>query len=400
MGGRETGNGKRETRQATNPPHPISPPRSGERSEDVSAIRRSPDLPAIDHPITRSPDHPIRASRSALFLITILLIAAAPADHLSFPRDHGSHPDAAVEWWYYTGHLADPAGHPFGFQLTFFRVGELGLAHFAWTDGAAKTFEYREKTHLILPGIAEVAEGRLFVSNEDWSARETAGVHRLRMRSDKRAIELALTASKPPVLQGDAGLSRKGPGADEYSHYVSITRLAARGTMTEGNRRTPLSGTAWFDHEWGPGVLPASAVGWDWFALQLDDATELMLYRIRTKDGSATPFSSGVFVPSSGPPVRLAWSDVRFRATGTWRSPRSGAVYPAGWDVSVPRLRLETHIEPLVPDQELITGESTGVTYWEGDCRVGGTREGKPVAGRAYAELTGYARRDVPGFKR
>lgn len=336
---------------------------------------------------------------AALVLGFACLGATVSSAPISFPRDHGSHPDAAVEWWYYTGHLADPAGHPFGFQLTFFRVGELALAHFAWTDGAAKTFEYREKTHLVLPGIAEAAEGRLAVSNEDWSASETGGVHRLRMRSEKRAIELTLTAAKTPVLQGDAGLSRKGPGADEYSHYVSITRLTARGALTQDGRRTPLSGTAWFDHEWGPGVLPETAAGWDWFALQLDDTTELMLYRIRTKDGAATPFSSGVWVPATGPPVRLAWADVRFRATGTWRSPRSGALYPAGWEIAVPRLRLETHVAPLLPDQELVTSESTRVTYWEGACRVEAKRDGKPVAGRAYAELTGYAHRDVPGFE-
>jgi predicted secreted hydrolase len=219
------------------------------------------------------------------------------------------------------------------------------------------------------------------------------------MGSETRAFDLVLTAAKPPVLQGDAGLSRKGAGANEYSHYVSITRLTARGTLAENGRRTPLSGTAWFDHEWGPGVLPNAAAGWDWFALQLDDGTELMLYRIRTREGNATPFSSGVFVPAAGPPVRLTWPEMRFTAAGTWKSPRSGAVYPAGWQIAVPKLDLEARVDPLIPDQELVTAESTGVTYWEGACRVTGRRGGKPVAGRAYAELTGYARRDVPGFE-
>ena len=217
------------------------------------------------------------------------------------------------------------------------------------------------------------------------------------MRSDTRRIELALTAVKPPILQGDAGLSRKGAGANEYSHYVSITRLAARGSVTQEDRRTALTGTAWFDHEWGPGALPEAAAGWDWFAIQLDDGAELMLYRIRTREGGATPFSAGIFVPASGAATRLAWDDVRFRATGTWRSPRSGAVYPSGWEIAVARLDLVARVEPLIPNQELVT-ESTGVTYWEGDCRVAATQKGKPVAGRAYAELTGYARRDVPGF--
>ncbi len=334
-------------------------------------------------------------------LLALLAGAAAPTPGpvpLSFPRDHGSHPAASVEWWYYTGHLADPAGRPYGFQLTFFRVGELALAHFGWSDGGRRAFQLEEKAHLALPGIAEFAEGRLAVTNEDWSAVEGRGVHRLRMTGGGRGVELELSAVKPPVLQGDRGFSRKGPGEKEYSQYVSITRLAARGSLTTGGRRVPLTGTAWFDHEWGPGVLPQAAAGWDWFALQLDDGSELMLYRMRTNEGGATPFSSGTFVPASGAPERIRWEDIRLRATGEWRSPRSGARYPSGWEISVPRLRLEAKLAPLFPDQELVTEKSTGVTYWEGACRVEARRDGRPVAGRAYAELTGYARRDVPGF--
>jgi len=349
----------------------------------------------------------IRFSRAAISAFALVLLAASPSPSpapLAFPRDHGSHPDAAVEWWYYTGHLSDPAGRAYGFQLTFFRAGELALAHFGWTDVARGRFEYREKAHLVLPGIAEFADGRLAVSNESWSAAETdGGVHRLRMGSEARSIELSLKPSKPPLLQGDRGLSRKGPGANEYSHYVSIPRLEARGSLSDARSgaRVSLSGIAWFDHEWGPGALPAAAAGWDWFAIQLDDGSELMVYRIRTKDGSATPFSSGVLVPATraGAPVRLAWTDVRFSATGEWKSPRSGARYPAGWRIEVPKAALALRVEPLVADQELVTEQSTGVTYWEGACKVSGTRAGRDVAGRAYAELTGYARRDVPGYR-
>ncbi|HEY6100132.1 MAG TPA: lipocalin-like domain-containing protein, partial [Anaeromyxobacter sp.] len=309
---------------------------------------------------------PFPVSRFPALAAVLFLLAASPAPvPLSFPRDHGSHPDAPVEWWYWTGHLSDAAGRAYGFQLTFFRAGDLALAHFGWTDLARRKFEYREKAHLVLPGIAEFAEGRLAVANEDWSAAaDAAGIHRLRMASEGRSVELALAPAKPSLPQGDRGFSRKGPGANEYSHYVSIPLLTARGTLVEGGgARTPVSGTAWFDHEWGPGALPEGARGWDWFAVQLDDATELMLYRIRGRDGAATPFSSGVFVPASGSPVRLAWSDVRFRSTGEWRSPASGARYPSGWEIGVPKAGLELRIDPLLPDQELSTEQSTGVVY-------------------------------------
>ena len=326
-----------------------------------------------------------------------VLLAAATA--LEFPRDHGSHPDAPVEWWYYTGHLSDRAGRPYGFQLTFFRVRELHLAHFAWTDVARKKFSYEEKTHLALPGIASAAVGRLDVSNEDWSVRAgPGGVHVVTASGTSGELRLNLTPRKAPVAHGDAGLSRKGPGEREYSRYVSITRLAARGTMKRGKTTETLSGTAWFDHEWTPGVLPAGTRGWDWFALQQDDGSEVMLYRMRGADGKATPFSSGTYVPATGPPQPIRWADVRLTETKRWRSSRSGATYPAAWKIAIPLLRLEVEVTPLLADQELDTAASTGVVYWEGACSVRGTRAGRPVGGRAYVEMTGYAGRDVPGL--
>ena len=331
----------------------------------------------------------------ALLALTFL-IAASP---ISFPRDHGSHPDSPVEWWYWTGHLSDRAGREYGFQLTFFRARDLHLAHFAWTDVARQEFRYDEKAHLGLPGIASAAEGKLDLTNEDWSAREErGGVHWLAASSRAGDLELTLTPAKPPVLQGKEGLSRKGAGAGELSRYVSITRLSATGTIRRGSTRESLTGSAWFDHEWGPGVLPAEAAGWDWFALQLADGSDVMLYRIRRADGTATPFSSGTFVPAKGPPIPIEWSKVRLIETRFWRSPRTKARYPAGWRIAIPSLALDVEVVPLVADQELETPGSTGVTYWEGACSVKGTRSGKPIAGRAYVELTGYAGRDVPGM--
>ena len=328
----------------------------------------------------------------------VLLLAAAPAT-IDFPRDHGTHPDAAIEWWYYTGHLTDPKGSEYGFQVTFFRVRDIYLAHFAWTDVARGRFLFEEKTHLGLPGIAGAAAGRLDVSNEDWSARAEGDRVRLTAgRRDLGELVLTLTPSKPPVLNGDAGLSRKGPGPNDFSHYVSITRFSAAGTLTPP-KGAPLNltGTAWFDHEWGPGALPEGAVGWDWFALQLSDGSDLMLYRMRLTGGRASPFSAGTFVPPSGPPKAIAWTDVALASTSTWTSPHTRATYPGVWTLAVRSLGLETTITPLSADQELATLKSTGVTYWEGTCRVEGTRDGRPIRGRAYVEMTGYAGRDVPG---
>lgn len=338
----------------------------------------------------------MRAWGLAAALLLAGLPAAAP---LRFPRDHGAHPDAPVEWWYYTGHLNDARGSEYGFQLTFFRVRDLHLAHFAWTDVARGAFSYDERTHLGLPGIAGASTECLDVSNEDWYARDSGGVVRLEAGTRTLgALALRLTAQKPPVLQGEGGLSRKGAGENEYSHYVSITRLTVVGTLTRGDSSTPLSGTAWFDHEWGPGALPAGAAGWDWFALQLSDGSDLMLYRMRLENGEASPFSTGMFVPAAGAPRPIAWNDVALSPRTTWTSPHSKATYPAVWSLAMRSLRLEATVTPLVADQELSTEKSTGVRYWEGASRVTGTRDGRPISGRAYVEMTGYAGRDVPGF--
>ena len=253
--------------------------------------------------------------------------------------------------------------------------------------------------HLGLPGVAGAAPGRLDLTNEDWSARGGAGgLQTIAASGRVGELRLTLTPVKPPVLQGENGLSRKGPGASEFSRYVSITRLEAKGALKRGTRTEPLSGTAWFDHEWGPGVLPSDAAGWDWFALQLDDGSDVMLYRMRRADGTATPFSSGTFVDARGAAAPIRWADVRFTETRFWRSTRSRARYPAGWRIAVARIGLDVAVEPLLADQELETPGSTGVTYWEGACAVKGTRFERAVAGRAYVELTGYAGRDVPGI--
>jgi predicted secreted hydrolase len=366
------------------------------RVKEKSGDLRSGDRVIGTRSIIRWLDH--RIARLPIAAAALLVATAADRNNLTFPRDHGSHADAAIEWWYYTGHLRDASRREYGFELTFFRLKELSLAHFAWTDVSRKKFRYEEKAHLILPGVAGAEAGRLAVFNEDWSVMESGGRHRLHAAARDFDLALELSPAKPPVLHGEGGISRKGPGAEEYSRYVSIPRLTASGKLRSGGSTEPLTGTAWFDHEWGPGAMPSGASGWDWFGVQLDDGSELMLYRMRGKTGGATPFSSGTFIPREGAPRPLRWSEVTLAETASWKSPRTGARYPSGWRLAIAPLRLDLAVTPLLPDQELITEQSTGVIYWEGACRVEGAREGRPVSGRAYAELTGYARPDVPGF--
>lgn len=312
-----------------------------------------------------------------------------------------AHPDAKSEWWYYTGHLASSSGRSYGFELTFFRARlpdgrDLDAAHFAVTDVAAGKFFYDEKLHRPFPGIAGADAGDLRVYLENWEARRENGNHILAARTPEAEISLELSPSKPAALNGRDGISRKGPRPDEYSHYVTIPRLAAHGTLTLGGKTEEVSGIAWFDHEWGPGGLPEKLAGWDWFAIQLADSAELMLYRLRQADGSESPFSSGTYFAPDGTARPLDAKEFQIEETGRWVSPQTRATYPSGWKLRVPALALELTVAPSVKAQELVTRKSTRVTYWEGACAVVGTRGGRPVQGKSYVELTGYAGRDLP----
>lgn len=343
--------------------------------------------------------------------------SAAP----TFPRDHGAHADARVEWWYVTGHLSDAAGRRSGFQLTFFRTGlvdeprdartsafaprDLHLAHFARTDVDGGKFRYAERAHRDGPGGASARETHLDVTNEDWRLTELGGTLYLRASDRVDGVEetltLHLTPEKPPVLHGDNGLSRKAPEADAVSRYVSFTRLTATGWATRGDEARAVNGSAWMDHEWGSGAIGKGTRGWDWFSLQLGDGRDLMLYLLRGEDGVRTLHSSGTLVDRTGRATALSPSDFSVEVTARWTSPRSKGSYPARWILRVPKAGLALEVVPLLADQELVTDRSTRVTYWEGACDVrdvsAAARPG-PSVGRAYVELTGYAGKGALGL--
>lgn len=351
--------------------------------------------------------------------LTLALALAAPAlaggrfrvpsaaDPLSFPRDHGSHDDARVEWWYVTGHL-ETDGAPaegLGYQLTFFRVGlldeprtsrasawaprDLHLAHFARTDLSARAFRYAERAHRSGVGAVAAHEEALDVSNESWRLAEVGDRLVLSARDGDEELTLLLSPAKPPVAHGTNGLSRKGPEPEAVSRYVSFTRVSTAGTWRKGGVSRRVRGTSWLDHEWGPGSIGREAAGWDWFSVQLDDGRDLMLYRMRGKGGEASRFTSGTLVEKDGTARPLDAGGIGIEETARWKSPRSGATYPARWTLRVPSAGLALDVVPLLPDQELVTERSTRVTYWEGACAVR-SMEGAPL-GKAYVEMTGYA---------
>ena len=328
----------------------------------------------------------------------------------SFPADHGPHPGFRTEWWYFTGNLQAADGRAFGYQLTFFRQAvapeepgaaprasawatrQVYLAHFAISDIEGRRFHAFERFARGAAGLAGaelVPERGLRVFLEDWSAEGTGAATfplRLRAADGSVAIDLTLERGKPPVLQGDAGLSPKGPEPGNASYYYSLTRMPTAGTITVDGRALAVTGASWMDREWSTSALPDGVVGWDWFALQLDDGGELMVYQLRRADGTADPFSKGSLVAPDGSATPLGAADLALTAEGRRRAP-SGAEYPARWRLAIPSQGLALEVTPALPDQEL----PVSIRYWEGAVRVSGTRDGAAVGGVGYLEMTGYA---------
>jgi predicted secreted hydrolase len=333
-------------------------------------------------------------------------LLAVPGRSLSFPADHNSHPDFKTEWWYYTGHLEAESGQRFGYQVTFFRFGvrdrqtsikqtplftELYMAHFALSNFSGRNFLFRERINRGIGDRAGAKTDRFLVWNEDWSVEGNRDNHKISVNDRGTELRLVLKSLKPPVLHGQNGYSQKGEGEGRASYYYSLTRMQTEGELIVGGKSEKVRGLSWMDHEFGSNQLGPDQLGWDWFSIQLDNQSEMMLYLMRRKDGSIDPYSHGTLVYADGTTRHLALKDYRVDVLARWQSPKSAAEYPIKWKVIIAAEQIELEIAPHFPEQELITNRSTRVTYWEGAVQVKGTLGNKPIAGSGYVEMTGYA---------
>jgi len=298
-----------------------------------------------------------------------------------FPRDHGAHPDYRQEWWYLTGWLRTGRGEDLGFQITFFRARpdtgnsnpsaftprQLILAHAALSDPRHGRLRHDERAARAALGLAGSNEGTTRVWVDNWLLDFPEQKYRTKIEARDFSLELEFQPKGSPVLQGEAGFSRKGNNAGEASYYYSRPHLAVRGTANG----SAVTGTAWLDHEWSSQYMAAGAAGWDWCGINLEGGGALMAFRMRGKDG-ATQYA---------PP------GVSFEPLRTWKSPRTGVAYPVAMKVRTKDAELR--LEPLMDDQELDARASTGTIYWEG--AVTAFKDRAPV-GRGYLELTGYWR--------
>ena len=323
-----------------------------------------------------------------------------PGRQFVFPRDHGSHPEFKIEWWYLTGHLYAEDGRRFGPQATFFRradgtveKGNIYLAHMALLDVKSGRFIHQERLHRE-GWDASAAIGALDVKCGPWSLRMADGgaMHVMGSVRAEATFELALKPTKPLVTFGENGVSRKGADPSAASHYLTFPRLETRGTLTIGKEKLPVHGELWMDHEMSSSQLDEGQVGWDWACLQLRDGREAMVYRMRRKDGTTDPFSTLAWTNRDGALQHVAAKDFTLSPNGAWRSAQSGAEYPSGvllsaTDPSTGK-RVQWRLVPLAKDQEL-HGRITGIAYWEGACRILDEQENE--IGSAFLELTGYS---------
>lgn len=336
----------------------------------------------------------------------------------NFPRDHGAHPEYQTEWWYNTANVQTADGRRFGLKFTIFRraltptmperqsewaTNQIYFADFAIADIAADQFYFKERFARGAAGLAG-AQGEPYAKIwiEDWAITFDAdgqGYH-LRTAEGDLGMDVRLRMGKPIVFQGDRGFSTKNKGEGNASYYYSFTRSLLEGTITVRGEQFTVSGTAWFDHEYSTSVLGEDALGWDWFSIQLDDEREIMLYQIRLRDGGIEPTSNGTFVNADGSTryLSMAAGDYSITPLGTWTSPRTGAVYPHSWRLTINTSDgiLELEVQPFMRDQEL----NTTTAYYEGAARVTGTQNGQPISGVAYVELTGYNVQTRQGYSR
>lgn len=350
-------------------------------------------------------------------MLSLVLAAAflqATPDHAwSFPRDHWAHAGYRTEWWYVTGIVEtdDEPKRAFGFQFTIFKVGvlperpaldsawaasDLVLGHASITDVAGRRHVFADALYRAVPllgGFAPPGENPIAWLRAPagtpgtWSIAWNGEGFDIEARDDARGLLLRMSTrpTKPLVLQGPNGLSRKG--GEAASLYYSFPRLRTEGEIGLGDGRFRVRGESWMDKELGSSQLAEGQVGWDWMGLRLDDGRDLMLYAMRRANG-VIDFHSGTLVASDGTPKYLSPAEWTSEATARWTSPRSGIAYPATFRIVLPGEGLRLEVVPLYEDQENVGSAYGGVRYWEGAVEV--RDEDGARVGEGYLELTGY----------
>lgn len=350
-------------------------------------------------------------ARTIMLIVSLLItnifaessrwMPVVPDHKLTFPHDYGAHQDFRIEWWYITGWLETEDNKPLGFQVTFFRYATghnednpsrfaakyLIIAHLALSDPAVGKLMHAEKTAREGFELAYAKQGNTDVKLDNWTlVREEDGRYQVDMQAGDFGLQLSLSPTQMPLLQGENGFSRKGPKPEQASYYYSEPHLSVTGTVFRHNQPVTVSGRAWLDHEWSTAYLDSDADGWDWVGANLDDGSALMAFQIRGKNGGKV-WSYAALRDASGDVTFFKPEQVEFTPVRTWQSPHTDAIYPVAMRIRTGEI--EWQLTPLLDDQELDSRQSAGAVYWEGAVTL--TKDNEP-AGKGYLELTGYVK--------
>jgi predicted secreted hydrolase len=332
---------------------------------------------------------------------------AQPDYRFNFPRDEASHPDYRIEQWSYSGHLAASNGRRFGYQLKFIRAGlnfkpdnpsrwavrDLFVTQLAVTDLDGKQFKSAERINRAGVGWAGAATEGFRLWNDDWEAQQdrTTTLLRATQSDDGIGLELALEPGRSPVTHGEDGVFQKGFLALNASHFYSQPRMPTRGLLLFDSQRFEVIGTSQLDHEFGTSFLEEGQAGWDYFAIELEDGTDLMIDQLRQEDGSRDQYFIATLINADGSRESLKSDEFAIEPLARWTSPTSGGNYPVQWRVKIPGRQIELEAKATLDNQEFQAAQSIGVTYWKGLIGVSGKRNGQPINGKGFLEMTGYA---------
>jgi len=326
---------------------------------------------------------------------------------LRFPADHGSHAEYKNEWWYFTGNLTAKGGRDFGFQFTLFRyavaphmpasssawaTNQVYLAQVALSDINKGEYHADERFGRGAMAVAGVADNPFRAWLDDWTVSADAAACgdcftvNIKAAASGFRLRLHLNNTRPAVLHGDRGFSRKSPAPGNASYYYSYTRMSASGEIALNGVVYDVAGQAWFDHEWSTFSLEPDQSGWDWFSLQLSNRSELMVLRLRNRDDPDKDYYYGSLIHPDGAFESLHKSDLRLSPLTAWNSGASGVSYPLTWQLELPGKTLSLLIRPRMANQEM----NRSFRYWEGAIRADGKLSGKELTGTGYMELTGY----------
>jgi predicted secreted hydrolase len=332
----------------------------------------------------------------------------SPDQALAFPRDFGAHPAYHTEWWYFTGALQSgqgPTARHWGFQITFFRsrvdvaqgstsafaVKNLIMAHAALTDLKEGKLHHEQRLARTGFGLAGAAEDDTQVKLRDWTLQRQGSPEQSRydthVATQDFSLSLRLDQTQPLILQGQAGYSRKGPQAEQATHYYSHPQLAVKGQLQWQGQSLAVSGKAWMDHEWGEALLAPDVVGWDWIGMNLLDGSALTAFRLRRQDGS-TVWAGGSHRAPGQPARAFAPTEVLFKPGRLWQSPATAARYPVEWQVQTPVgiFQVQAQLDAQELDRQ---PKSVGNIYWEGLSQLLDAQG--HIVGQGYLEMTGYA---------